>query len=193
MQTNKPPPPPGRPNINQRVSAINLASRSHQSSSSPKAKLTMKHGHAMILPSNHHHSTEKITMKDKDKNVVVVEKNGIEKKLENVKVETTSPNKSTKKKPSRRKKMASISPTTKPRNSTTSATSSSGRSVENIHTRIQYVDELEKDQKDEKLKKGRRLRTTLFSPNTRPRFMRAKNQDKYLRVEEEEEELFLDE
>jgi hypothetical protein len=45
MQTNKPPPPPGRPTIAQRVSAIQLATRSH---SSPKGKV-MARGEAMIL------------------------------------------------------------------------------------------------------------------------------------------------
>jgi hypothetical protein len=46
MQTNKPPPPPGRPTISQRVSAIQLASRAH---SSPKGKM-MAHGQAIVLP-----------------------------------------------------------------------------------------------------------------------------------------------
>jgi hypothetical protein len=49
MQTNKPPPPPGRPSISQRVSAIQLATRAH---SSPKGTL-MACGQAIVLPAEH--------------------------------------------------------------------------------------------------------------------------------------------
>lgn len=46
MQRNKPPPPPGRPTIAQRVSAIQLASRAH---SLPKEKMVAR-GQGLVLP-----------------------------------------------------------------------------------------------------------------------------------------------
>jgi hypothetical protein len=55
MQTNKPPPPPGRPTIQQRVSAIHLATRAH---SSPKGKMLAR-GQALILSDDNHSSRTK--------------------------------------------------------------------------------------------------------------------------------------
>ncbi len=49
MSTDKPLPPPGRPNVAQRVAAIQLASRSH-SSTSPSKVTVVSRGRALPLP-----------------------------------------------------------------------------------------------------------------------------------------------
>jgi hypothetical protein len=51
MQFTKPAPPPGRPSIDQRISAIKLAARSHTSSSSSSKKIPVG-GQELVLPAD---------------------------------------------------------------------------------------------------------------------------------------------
>jgi hypothetical protein len=51
MQFTKPAPPPGRPSIDQRISAIKLAARSHTSSSNSSKKIPVG-GQELVLPAD---------------------------------------------------------------------------------------------------------------------------------------------